>query len=438
MNAKQNDPRRGTAETIWQLIDRLCPDGVPYRKLGEMCETFTGSTPSKKNKAFYGDAYPFYKPGDYSHGMSVADSTEKLSLEGFKCAREVKEGSTLVTCIGSLGKVGYALKQGSCNQQINVIVPAEGIDPRFVFHLCCSHIVQDQISYKASKSVMPILNLGNFNSILIPVPPLDVQREVVRILDKFTELEAELEARLKQYAHYRDCLLSFPQGTAAPRTESEPRLPERLAQMVSRLCPDGVEYRKLGEIGTVSRGGSLQKKDFTETGFPCIHYGQIYTRYGLFADKTLSFVSEECAKKQRKAVKNDIIMAVTSENLEDVCKCVVWLGDEEIAVSGHTAIIHHNQDAKYLAYYFNTAAFFDQKRKIAHGTKVIEVTPDRLLDILIPVPPPEVQREVVRILDKFSELTTSLTAGLPAEIAARRKQYEYYRDKLLSFPRRER
>ncbi len=153
----------------------------------------------------------------------------------------------------------------------------------------------------------------------------------------------------------------------------------KLDELIEKLCPNGVEYKTLGEIATVSRGGNFQKKDFQEEGFPCIHYGQIYTRYDLFADKTFTFISEECAKKQKKAVKNDIIMAVTSENIEDVCKCLAWLGESEVAVSGHSAIIHHNENAKYLAYYFQSQMFATQKRKLAHGTKVIEVTPDKLL-----------------------------------------------------------
>ena len=129
----------------------------------------------------------------------------------------------------------------------------------------------------------------------------------------------------------------------------------KLDELIAELCPDGVEYKPLSEIATITRGGNLQKKDFTESGVPCIHYGQIYTKYGLFTDKTFTFVSEATALRQKKAVTGDIVMAVTSENIEDVCKCVVWLGEEDVAVSGHTAIIHHNQDSKYLAYYFQSS-----------------------------------------------------------------------------------
>ncbi len=195
----------------------------------------------------------------------------------------------------------------------------------------------------------------------------------------------------------------------------------------------GVVFVKLSDIATVSRGGNFQKKDFCESGVPCIHYGQIYTSYGLYADKTIQFINEEVASRQKKAAKNDIVMAVTSENVEDVCKCVAWLGDESVAVSGHTAIIHHNQNAKYLSYYFHTSMFFAQKRTLAHGTKVIEVTPDRLYGVVIPLPSLEEQERIVSILDRFDSLCNDITSGLPAEIEARQKQYEYYRDKLLSF-----
>lgn len=202
-----------------------------------------------------------------------------------------------------------------------------------------------------------------------------------------------------------------------------------LEELIERLCPDGVEYKTLGDVATISRGGNFQKKDFTEQGKPCIHYGQIYTRYGLFTDKTLTFINDECFAKQKYAEPNDIIMAVTSENIEDICKCVAWLGTEKVAVSGHSAIIHHSLDPKYLAYFFHSQHFFNQKRRLAHGTKVMEVTPDTLKSIKLPVPPLEVQREIVRILDNF----TFLTAELAAELAARQKQYEYYRDLLLTF-----
>lgn len=208
----------------------------------------------------------------------------------------------------------------------------------------------------------------------------------------------------------------------------------RLDDLIKEYCPDGVEYKKLRDVASISRGGSFQKKDFVKNGFPCIHYGQIYTLYGLFTDKTVSFISEGEAIKQRKAVKNDLIMAVTSENIEDVCKCVAWLGEGEVAVSGHTAIIHHSLDPKYLTYYLHSSMFYAQKVKLVHGTKVMEVKPDSLGNIELPIPPVEVQREIVRILDDYTAKTEELKVKLSSELSARKKQYEYYRDTLIENP----
>ena len=202
----------------------------------------------------------------------------------------------------------------------------------------------------------------------------------------------------------------------------------KLQELIDRLCPDGVEYRKLGEIASVERGNGLQKSDFRPEGRPCIHYGQLYTKFNTVAESTLTFVDEATAAGLKSLNTGDLLMAVTSENVEDVCKCIAWLGADGVVVGGHTAIIRHTQDAKYLAYWFQTQDFFVQKKRLAHGTKVIEVTPKNLLDVLIPVPPLEIQREIVQILDNFAELTAELTA----ELEKRKKQYEYYRHKMMA------
>ena len=203
----------------------------------------------------------------------------------------------------------------------------------------------------------------------------------------------------------------------------------KLSRLLNELCPEGVEYKTLGEISSISRGGNFQKKHYVSNGIPCIHYGQIYTKYNLFVNEADSYIESEVAKKQKFAESGDIIMAITSENVEDVCKCIAWLGNDKVAVSGHTAIIHHNQNPKYLVYYLSSQMFQDQKRKMAHGTKVIEVSPAKLNEVKVAVPPLEVQREIVHILDSF----TLLTAELTAELTARKKQYEYYRDNILTF-----
>ena len=189
----------------------------------------------------------------------------------------------------------------------------------------------------------------------------------------------------------------------------------------------------MGEIGTFIRGNGLQKKDFTESGVGCIHYGQIYTHYGTFADKTKSFVNEGLAKKLLEVENGDIVLACTSENIEDVAKAVAWLGKETIVTGGHSVVFKHNQNPKYIAYFMQTALFFNQKKKYAYGAKVIDIKSEDLAKILIPIPPLELQEKIVAILDRFETLVNDLSKGLPAEIEAVKARYEYYRNKLLGF-----
>ena len=199
------------------------------------------------------------------------------------------------------------------------------------------------------------------------------------------------------------------------------------------LDGEEVEWKTLGEVGTFVRGTSFQKKHFVEKGVGCIHYGEIYTRYGLFAKKTISYLNEEIANKARKASYGDLIIATTSENDDDVCKSVAWLGSESIVVSNDACYYHHTLNPKYIAYFFRTDEFQRQKRTYITGTKVKRVNANDLAKITLPIPPLRVQARIVEILDKFTQLEAQLEAELLAELEARRKQYAYYRDQLLNF-----
>lgn len=203
----------------------------------------------------------------------------------------------------------------------------------------------------------------------------------------------------------------------------------RIDDLIQELCPDGVQRRPLGEFATLVRGNGMPKTDLVEEGVGAVHYGQIYTRYGVSATETFSFVSPEKAAKLAKAVPGDIIITNTSENIDDVGKALAWVGDAVIVTGGHATVIKHDQDSKFLAYWFASADFYAQKRKLATGTKVIDVSAKQLATVRIPVPPLEVQREIVRVLDQF----TQLEAELEAELEARRRQYEHYRQRELTF-----
>lgn len=195
------------------------------------------------------------------------------------------------------------------------------------------------------------------------------------------------------------------------------------------MCPSGVEFKTLGEVGEFIRGNGLQKADLTEVGVPAIHYGQVHTYYGIWTEATKSFTDPALAAKLRRARPGDLIIATTSEDDAAVAKATAWLGEVEVAVSGDAYIYRHAIDPRYVAYFFHSDHFQGQKVRYITGTKVRRISGDSLAKVRIPVPPLEVQREIVRILDQF----TQLEAELEAELEARRRQYEHYRDLLLTF-----
>lgn len=216
-----------------------------------------------------------------------------------------------------------------------------------------------------------------------------------------SNLQKELEQRQKQFEYYCENLVGSAKG----------------------------EVKTLGEIGRMERGTGLQKSDFRDTGVPCIHYGQIHTYYNTVATETKSFCSEELAKKLRKAKPGDLLIATTSEDVEACCKATVWLGEGEVAYSGDSFKFSHNQNPKYIAYLFKTEAFSKQKRLCATGAKVVRVSGAAMEKFKFSFPSLETQQEIVDKLDTFE----ALISNIKQEIELRQKQYEYYREKLLTF-----
>ena len=166
----------------------------------------------------------------------------------------------------------------------------------------------------------------------------------------------------------------------------------------------GWEYKKLGEVGTFLRGKNILKSDFVEKGLPCIHYGQIHTKFGISTDTHLTETSQEVYNKAIIASKNDVLIAITSEDLEGSCKATAWLGDYDVAVSAHAAVFKHNLNPKYIVYYLKSQSFYIEKSKYARGFKVMEIKPTDIAKIPIPIPPKSTQFAIVSELDKINEL----------------------------------
>jgi len=187
--------------------------------------------------------------------------------------------------------------------------------------------------------------------------------------------------------------------------------------------------KTLGEIGEFIRGNGIQKNDFVDKGFSCIHYGQIHARYGFSATETISKIEEPLYKKCKKAKKGDVVLATTSEDAEGVAKPFVWLGEEDAAVSGDAFIYHHNQIGKFMGYQFLTHKFMQFKVKYATGAKVVRISGENMAKYEVALPSKEEQSRIVSILDTFE----ASISNLEAQLKEREKQYEYYRNKLLTF-----
>lgn len=163
-------------------------------------------------------------------------------------------------------------------------------------------------------------------------------------------------------------------------------------------------YKKLGEVGTFLRGKSIQKADFVEKGLPCIHYGQIHTKFGVSTNKHLSEIPEAVYNKSIIAAPGDIVIAITSEDLDGSCKSTAWLGDYNVAVSAHAAVYKHSINPKYVAYYLRSNTFYSEKQKYARGFKVMEIKTTDIAKIPIPIPSTQTQEHIVAELDEINNL----------------------------------
>ena len=284
----------------------------------------------------------------------------------------------------------------------------EQFNLHYLKHLLRSYSVRNAISKTASGVTRFNISKVRFGNILIPIPSLAEQTRIVGILDTFTasieNLKQQIAQRRKQYEHYRNQLLDL-EGK------------------------EGNSIKCWGGFCEMVKGNGVQKVDFVESGKGCIHYGQIYTYYGSYAYSTNKFVSEKVFERAKKASYGDLIMTDTSENVEDICKTVAYLGKDDIAVSNHALIIKHHQNPRFLSYSTQTNSFLIQKRKVVVGVKVSGIKPEHLAQIKIYLPSIEEQSCIVSILDTFE----ASIANLEQQLAQRERQYEYYRNKLLTF-----
>ena len=392
---------------------------VKWTPLGQVANIKSGAAVNKRMIADNPGEYPVLNSGrdplGYINEWNTSDDPIGITTRG--------------AGVGSITWQEGKFYRGNLNYSVTIKDELQ-LSIRYLYHLLLH--LQPQIHALCTFDGIPALNASNLKNLEIPIPcpgdpkkSLAIQTEIVRILDAFTtleaELEAELEARRQQYQYYRETLLVSDDGDRSKKLT--------------------IEWKALDEIGHFIRGRRFTKKDYTTDGIPCIHYGEIYTHYGTSTASTVSFVHSDMASSLQFAEPGDLVIAGVGETVEDVGKAVAWLGTEKVAIHDDSCAFRHPLNPKYVSYCFQTAAFHAEKQQYVARGKVKRVSSSSLGKIHVPIPyldDPEKslveQARIVAILDKFDALMNDLTDGLPAEINARRKQYEYYRDQLLTFP----
>lgn len=385
------------------LIQELCPDGVEFVKLGDVLDYEQPTKYIVKCKDYQNEGMPVLTAGQ-TFILGYTDETNGI----FEAS---KENPVIIfdDFTTSFHWVDFNFKVKSSAMKMLRVLSEREVSFRFVYY------AMKCIKYQSLEHSRQWIS--KYSQIEIPLPPIEVQTEIVRILDKFTSLEAELEAELdcrkRQYEYYRDKLLSF-----------------------ENVGGQEVEWKKMSEVGTFIRGKRFVRTDIVEEGVPCIHYGDIYTYYGLTATKAKTYLKPEKAEKMKFASKNDVVIVGAGENNMDIGVGVAWLSDEEVAIHDACYIFKSKMNPRFVSHYLRGSNYHLQIKKYVCEGKICSISSKSIGRSLIPVPSLQEQERIATILDRFESLTTSLQSGLPAEISARRQQYEHYRDKLLTFKRK--
>ncbi len=392
---------------IERLLQTLAPKGVEFRKLGEVINILKGKQLNKELLLDYGE-YPVMNGGIHASGYWNEYNTDYPKII-------ISQGGA------SAGYVNYMTSKFWAGAHCYAIeLNSEKLNYKFLYYfLKNSQTILMKSQFGAG---IPALNKADIETLTIPIPPLEIQQEIVKILDAFTELNTELntelKARKKQYEYYQNMLLDFndinQNHKDAKEKLAQKTYPKRLKTLLQTLAPKGVEFRKLGEVINILKGKQLNKELLLDYGeYPVmnggIHASGYWNEYNTDYPKII------------------ISQGGASAGYVNYMTSKFWAGAHCYAIELNSEKLNY----KFLYYFLKNSQTILMKSQFGAGIPALNKADIETLTI--PIPPLEIQQEIVKILDQFSALTTDLLAGIPAEIKARKKQYEYYREKLLTF-----
>lgn len=394
------------------LLEELCPDGVEYKKLKEIFNTKNGYTPSKSNESYWENGtIPWFRMEDIrENGHILSDSIQHVNLNAIK-GELFPANSIIVATSATVGEHALITVPSLANQRFTYLMLkheyANAFDIKFLFYYC----------YKLDLWCLAHLNQGSFPSVdmkqfsqfEIPVPPLAIQNEIVKLLDNFTELTAELTAELalrkKQYEWYCGSLIG---GATFPKRKISDIATFRYGYTTSAATSGDARYIRITDITDDGKLNPLDAK------YTCI----------------------STENKEYLLKRDDLVMARTGATYG---KTLCYNMDTPAIYASFLIKIQVDETQMLPRFYWHftrTPEYWGQANRLVTKGGQPQFNTGAIGRIVIPIPPLETQAKIVSILDRFDALCHDLTQGLPAEIAARKKQYEYYRDKLLTFPRK--
>lgn len=408
-------PSASSAPTLPFLERLLDGEKVEWKTLGEVCDYIRGITYNKTAETTDSCGWKVLRANNITLETRTLNFDE---VKRVKSATRIRENQMLyrgdiLICAGSgskdhIGKTAYIDHDMDCTfggfMGVLRVTAENTVSSRFLFHYIGSSVFINYLKTTLKSSTINNLNAGIINPFPIPIPPLRIQSRIVEILDKFTQLEAELEARNKQYDFYRNRLLDF-----ALRYD-----------LVGQ-----VEWKTLGEVAEYVRERIAVDQLCAQTYVGVDNL--LPNRAGKKDSNYLPTEGNAIAYQP-----NDILIG----NIRPYLK-KIWKADNEGGASADVLVIRSTTQLLVPGYLYHLLAdnrFFSYDMQHAKGAKMPRGNKEKILDYVIPLPPLSEQRRIVDILDRFDTLTNSISEGLPREITLRRKQYEYYRDALLRFP----